>query len=241
MRPPTKGHRINNQAPSRRFGDGISPCEPPNRADFPHVNILSRIAIPLLASLISCAAEPPDPSRTEVKNDRPPAETGYLSESPLPEGWPEPGPYDRVTRKKYPAYRAASTSGGGANRPFGRLFSHIQRNGIPMTAPVEMKIDADESRSGQILEMAFLYQHPGVGKTGADGDRVEVRDMPAVETLSYAWQGPRNNATIAKARTAIDAELTKQNLQPAGYRLLGYNSPFVPRGRQTHELQALLP
>ena len=33
----------------------------------------------------------------------------YISEAPLPKGWPEPGPYKQVTRKSYPAYRAAFT------------------------------------------------------------------------------------------------------------------------------------
>ena len=37
-----------------------------------------------------------------------------------------------------------------------------------------------------------------------------------------------------------DAELARRNLKAAGYRLLGYNSPFVPRSKQTHELQAIL-
>jgi len=89
-------------------------------------------------------------------------------------------------------------------------------------------------------EMAFLYQFPEVGKTGGDGELVEVRDMPALETLSYAWQGPRNKETTAKARAAIDAELAKQKLKATGYRLFGYNSPFIPRSKQTHELQALI-
>jgi hypothetical protein len=90
-------------------------------------------------------------------------------------------------------------------------------------------------------EMAFLYQSSEVGKAGAAGELVEVRDVPAREALSYAWQGPRTGAATVRARAAIDAELARQNLKAAGYRLLGYNSPFVPRDRQTHELQALLP
>ena len=52
--------------------------------------------------------------------------------------------------------------------------------------------------------------------------------------------GARNDATTANARAAIDAELAKQKLKAKGYRLLGYNSPFVPRSKQTHELQALI-
>lgn len=168
-----------------------------------------------------------------------PAAPEYRAESPLPEGWPQPGPFNQVVRKKYPAYRAAFTAESGPNGGFMRLFRHIKRNNIPMTAPVVMKLGGSEAAAGGMEEMEFLYQNKSVGKTGADEGRVEVRDVPALDTLSYAWQGPRSGAD--KARAAIDAELSRQNLKAAGYRLLGYNSPFVPRGRQTHELQALLP
>lgn len=109
-----------------------------------------------------------------------------------------------------------------------------------MTAPVEMKLDGEAANTAKMEQMAFLYQSPEVGKTGADGADVEVRDVPAKAALSYAWQGARDDASTAKARAAIDAELEKRNLKADGYRLLGYNSPFVPRGKQTHELQAVL-
>ena len=165
-------------------------------------------------------------------------ENGYLSESPLPKGWPEPGPYDEVALKKYPAYRAAFSTGGRPNGEFMTLFRHIRRNDIPMTAPVEMTLDQDEKESAKMEGMAFLYQDASVGKTGADGKDVEVRDVEAVEALSYAWNGSRKD--VAKARGAIDAELRKRGLKASGYRLLGYNSPMVPNSRKTHELQALI-
>jgi hypothetical protein len=199
-----------------------------------------------VSCLIACVAPVmADPaSKLGGMNQKPSSHAGapeYRAESPLPEGWPQPGPFNLVVRKKYPAYRAAFTSESSPNGGFWRLFKHIERNKIPMTAPVEMKLDAAEAASGKMEEMAFLYQNKGVGETGADEGQVEVRDVPARDTISYAWQGPRNVASIAKARAAIDAELARQNLKADGYRLLGYNSPFVPQGRQTHELQALLP
>ena len=64
--------------------------------------------------------------------------------------------------------------------------------------------------------------------------------MPALSVLSYTWQGGRDNPSVASARALIDAELAKQDLKATGYRLLGYNSPFVPKSKQTFELQALL-
>lgn len=164
----------------------------------------------------------------------------YISEAPLPKGWPEPGPYKQVTRKSYPAYRAAFTPNKSANSGFRRLFSHIKSKGIPMTAPVEMTMQEGKNEEMQMEEMAFLYQSTQVGKTGKDGEEVVVRDVPAQETLSYAWQGLRSKSSIARARKALDEALAAQGLKASGYRLLGYNSPFILPWRQTHELQALL-
>ena len=199
----------------------------------------------LIACMIAAAspamAEPPakfDVSSGKAKAS--PAVAKYVSESPLPVGWPQPGPYYQVTRKNYPAYRAAITADSSSNGGFWRLFKHIERNQIPMTSPVEMKLDDEDANSMKMEEMLFLYQSPKVGKTGEDGEQVEVKDMPAIRTLSYAWQGPRDKAAVARARQAIDAELTKNKLKATGYRIFGYNSPFIPRAKQTFELQALL-
>ncbi len=205
------------------------------------MKITPRIVACLLGTLLPSLAEP---ASKVIGPDKaspvPAAEPHYKEESPLPKGWPEPGPFNQVVRKKYPAYRAAFTKETSPNGGFMRLFKHIKRNKIPMTAPVEMTLDESETQGMKMARMAFLYQSPEVGKTGADGDQVEVRDVPAQAALSYAWQGARDNASTARAREAIDAELAKQNLKAVGYRLLGYNSPFVPRARQTHELQALI-
>jgi hypothetical protein len=196
------------------------------------------LVITLSASLISAMADPASKAAAHPK--KPAAAPKYRSESPLPKGWPEPGPYDQVVRKKYPAYRAAFTPSSSPNGGFRTLFKHIQGNQIPMTAPVEMKLDPAEKNTVEMEEMAFLYQTPAVGKTGADGEHVEVRDVPAREALSYAWQGARTKAATARAREALDAELAKQKLTASGYRLLAYNNPFQLPSRQTHELQALI-
>jgi len=190
------------------------------------------------AVLHASAQHPANPSVKPVA----PAATGpvYLSESALPKGWPAPGPFYQVTRKEYPAYRAAFTASSSPNGGFWTLFKHIRRNGIPMTSPVEMTLK-DESGSGMNMQqMGFLYQSPEVGKTGADGETVSVRDVPAVSVLGYTWQGPRGEAEVATARAAINAVLAEKKLTATGYRLFGYNSPSVPRKKQTYELQALL-
>lgn len=194
-----------------------------------------------LATVIPAMAAPPS-SKFEVTPAHPQtaAEAKYVSESPLPKGWPEPGPYNQITRKNYPAYRAAVTADSGPNGGFMRLFQHIKRNNIPMTSPVAMKLDSEDPKGAKMEEMSFLYQSPEVGKTGADGENVEVKDMPALSVLSYTWQGGRDKTAVAKARALIDAELAKQNLKATGYRLFGYNSPFISRSKQTYELQAVL-
>ncbi len=91
---------------------------------------------------------------------------GYVDEAPLSEGWPKRGPYDQVTEKSYPAYRAAFTSGKSETSAFLTLFTHIRKNEIPMTAPVEMAM-ADAGDELKQSGIAFLYQNGGVGKKGA--------------------------------------------------------------------------
>jgi hypothetical protein len=214
------------------------PCGSVPPADVPAMKNQTMLVFSLLGGLLPLMADPA--SKSGAPHKKPAAAPEYRSESPLPKGWPEPGPFDQVARKKYPAYRAAFTPTSSPNGGFMKLFKHIERKGIPMTAPVEMKLDPSENKTTEMEEMAFLYQTPDVGQTGADGEHVEVRDVPAREALSFAWQGTRNETATARAREALDAELAKQGLKAVGYRLLGYNSPFIPPNRQTHELQALI-
>jgi hypothetical protein len=174
-----------------------------------------------------------------LQADQPAAEKpapAYVNEAPLPQGWPQPGPYDQVSEKKYPAYRAAFTNGKGETSAFWTLFAHIKRKDIPMTAPVEMGLDGENKQ----VSMAFLYQNGAVGNAGPDGNKVEVRDVPATTTLSYTWQGTDSKENIAKAKAALEAELGQRKAEPKGFRLLGYNGPETPRTKRTWELQALL-
>jgi SOUL heme-binding protein len=169
------------------------------------------------------------------------AQPAYISESSLPVGWPVPGPYNQVTQKDYPAYRAAFTTSGSPNGGFWTLFKHIKRNNIPMTSPVEMTMKNDPGSILKMEQMGFLYQSPAVGKTGADGDSVAVQDFPALRVLSYTWQGPRGEEQIALAKKAIEVQLQEKKLTTSGFRVFGYNSPSVSRDKQTYELQAILP
>ena len=167
-------------------------------------------------------------------------ESGYLEESPLPKGYPMPGPFGEITKKSYPAYRAAVTSTNGPNRGFMTLFRHIKKEDIEMTAPVEMKMA--ESKNGDLYmeEMAFLYRHTEQGKTGKDGEKVEVLDLPKLEVLNYAWQGSRSDKYVNEAKAKLIAEAKKRNLKYKNFRLLGYNSPMIRNAKKTHELQLIL-
>lgn len=185
------------------------------------------------ASILStaCVAQQPEKQKTVAPE--------YISEAPLPEGWPKPGPFNQVTEKTYPAYRAAVTPGTGQNFAFLRLFQHIKRNDIPMTSPVEMKME-NEGNKMKMTNMSFLYQNTDVGETGQDGKMVEVRDVPKIKTLSYTFQGKQTSENVQTAKRAIQAELDERNLKASGYRILGYNGPGVPASKKTWELQAIL-
>jgi hypothetical protein len=188
------------------------------------------IVLPLLFAFNSCATQ---------AVDKPTAAPAYVSEAPLPEGWPQPGPYNQVSLKTYPAYRAAFTKKPGQGIAFWTLFSHIKKNDIPMTSPVEMGMEAQE-KNLEMASMAFLYQSDKVGTAGAASSTVEVRDIAKAEVLSYTWQGDDTKENVATAKAAIDAELAAKKLTLDRYRMLGYNGPATPRNKATWELQALL-
>lgn len=187
------------------------------------------VALTALSFFVSCASQAQDP---------PSNAPSYVSEAPLPEGWPTPGPYDQVTRKTLPAYRAAFAKAGGRGASFWTLFLHIQKNSIPMTSPVEMSM-MEKEQTLEMASMAFLYQNDKVGTTGASG-AVEVKDVPKADVISYTWQGQDSKDNVAKAKAAIDAAIAEKKLTLERYRLLGYNGPSTPRNKATWELQALL-
>ena len=151
-------------------------------------------------------------------------------EAPMPAGFPAPGPVGRVVVKSYPSYRTARARGRGA---FGSLFGNIQKNGIEMTAPVEMSMD---DGLGEVA-MGFLYGSPSLGTAGKDGV-VEVVDVGPMTVLSIGLRGDADAETLALARGALEARLTAQGWTRAGdWRRLAYNSPFVPPAQRFSELQ----
>lgn len=215
-----------------------------------------------LAAMSLALAVPAAAETTAPPADTEPP-TPYVAEADLPEGFPMPGPAEQVLLKTYPTYRVAIAHGQGA---FWQLFGHIQREGIPMTAPVTMArasdhqadaqgeldhdtmLDADLSRNrmGEDLRMGFLYPATDVGNVGLDtaDNNVEVHDVAPMTVLSYGFFGDPSDAKIDVARAAIQTALPDRNttadqpLMAAGpWRLLGYNGPSVPRDRRYYEVQ----
>jgi hypothetical protein len=203
-----------------------------SRANLGHMKNPTLLTALLTATLVSACSQPGTSSSA--------MEPQYVNEAALPKDWPAPGPYNQATRKEYPSYRAAFTTSSSPNGGFWTLFKHIKRNNIPMTSPVEMTLKNEPGNALQMEQMGFLYQSKAVGKTGSDGETVTVRDIPALSVMSYTWQGPRDEASVAKAQKAIETQLRKNKLTSTSFRLFGYNSPSVPRKKQTFELQALL-
>lgn len=192
------------------------------------------LSISFFSSLIAAIAQP----ASKVSPDTAPMrEPKYVSESALPENWPAPGPYGLVAKKNYPASRAAFAAGSNEDSAFFTLFRHIKKEGIPMTAPVAMSLD---EQSGKTEDMAFLYQSTKIGKSGKQGGKVTVKDLPQTSVLSYAWLGSDSAANLAIARTAIDEKIRDGKLKITGYRLLGYNSPLLSANKRTYEFQAVL-
>lgn len=174
-------------------------------------------------------------------------------EAQLPQGFPEPGPAYQVVLKEYPPYRAARTAKRTGDNAFNRLFEHIQKNNIAMTAPVEMTLaQRDEGREGEEavadekvryreIDMAFVYRDPGLGVVGpADAaGGVEVVDLPGQLVLSLGFFGNADRQRVDDALTMVGRRLAERDdVGAAGApRLLGYNSPFIPAARRYHEVQ----
>ena len=164
-----------------------------------------------------------------------------IAEAKLPEGFPGPGPVGAVIVKEYPAYRLARTrSGAGDGGMFMRLFRHIERHDVKMTAPVEMTMPEGEA-GGTGSAMAFLYGSPEIGTPGpdpADAD-VVVEDVPPLTVASVGIRGGYGPATFARGEKQVRDWLRDHpEWEPAGPpRALAYNSPFVPGMLKYAEVQ----
>lgn len=154
-----------------------------------------------------------------------------VREAPLPLGFPAEALLHEIEIAHYPAYRLASAPIGGL--AFWRLFAHIQRERIAMTAPVETTWEG-----GREARMAFLYERPDQGRSGSDGS-VSVEDVPAMTVVRIGLRGNTNRVRVEEARGVLLGWLAEQDeWEVAGpLRVLGYNSPSVRGARRFFEVQ----
>ncbi|MEM1063709.1 MAG: heme-binding protein, partial [Planctomycetota bacterium] len=159
-------------------------------------------------------------------------------EGDMPPGFPAFTPVHAVELKQYPQYRVARADHGeGPDSAFFSLFGHIQRNSVKMTVPVEMRsAEGDASAT-----MAFLYERPDQGATGTDAedDRVEVVDVAPTTVLATGVRGRRREVGTEAAEARLNAWLAEHpDYAAAGpFRVMGYNSPFIPPDQQYFEVQ----
>lgn len=164
-----------------------------------------------------------------------------IAEASLPAGFPAPGPVGEVIVKTYPAHRMARAAAGNkADGMFMKLFRHIERNEIKMTAPVVMGWNEERAEAaagkepvaGRPESMAFLYGNPTLGTAGVDpaDPVVVVEDVPETVVVSIGLRGSYDEATMNRGLERLRAWLgAHPEWTVAGPpRSLAYNSPFVP-------------
>lgn len=159
-----------------------------------------------------------------------------IKEAEMPQGFPRYTPVGQIEIKHYPAYRKARASGASE---FWTLFGHINRNNVKMTAPVEMDYGDPRGENSTRRLMSFLYERPDQGIVGKQGS-IEVIDVPAMTIVSIGCRGDQTLAAVAEARDRLLKYLLENNREyvAAGpMRVMGHNSPFVPRDRNYFEVQ----
>jgi hypothetical protein len=161
-----------------------------------------------------------------------------LLEASLPEGFPHPTPLGEIEIKRYPAYRMAQADTSGSSA-FWALFGHIKREGIAMTAPVQMDYAAQAGAAAEQQSMAFLYGNPELGEPADDGS-VRVVDVLPMTVVSVGVRGVTAADSVAAARDKLEQWLEANRdryLADGPIRVMGYNSPFVPAERRYFEVQ----
>ncbi len=159
-------------------------------------------------------------------------------EAGQPVGFPGPTAVGEIEVKQYPGYRKALAR-TPQSLAFWTLFSHIKKNEIEMTAPVEMEHRSNSESGSAGQQMAFLYGDPSLGKPGKTG-LVDVVDVPPTTVLSIGIRGEQSGTSLRTARRLLETWLeTNQDAWVANgpYRTMAYNSPFVPREHNYFEIQ----
>jgi SOUL heme-binding protein len=170
---------------------------------------------------------------------------GYIAEGPLPDGFPPPAEVGKVVEKTYPLCRTYSAEG---NNAFMRCFAYLSKQKHEMTAPVIMEYErgADNANArpgadvnfANVARMHFVLADLSLDKPKQEGP-VLVADMPKMRVLSIAIQGEMSARQREDAEHKLDVESAKRkDIAAAGpKRVLGYNSPMVPRDKRFWEIQ----
>ncbi|MEQ8785746.1 MAG: heme-binding protein [Pirellulaceae bacterium] len=170
---------------------------------------------------------------------RPDLPPGYISEAPLPEGYPPPAAPGKVVEKSYPQSRTYSATGRGA---FFKCFSYLSLKRHEMTAPVVMDYpqgaDGEKPPADSAERMHFILEQPALDKTGKKL-LVEVADMPKLEVVSVAFQGDLTAEVFKSGEKKLrEYAAGKPGLKITGdLRVLGYNSPSVKPAERFWEIQ----
>ncbi len=181
---------------------------------------------------------------TLLAEEVPVAKPMMISEAKLPQDFPPPGPVNTVIIKTYPAHRLARVTAEKEddNGMFMKLFGHIQRNEISMTAPVQMEwTTAETAPARDPQSMAFLYGDAKVGSAGADpkDPRIIVEDVAELKVVSVGLRGGYGRDLLERGLKQLKEWLAKHpEWESTGTpRILGYNSPFVPNLFKYAEVQ----
>jgi hypothetical protein len=170
---------------------------------------------------------------------------GYVEEGPLPQGFPPPSEVGQVVEKSYPLCRTYSAEG---NNAFMRCFTYLVQEKHEMTAPVIMSYQKPANNAAaprgsdfdfmDVRRMHFILEEPSLDEPKEKG-QILVADMPKMRVLSIAFQGKMTADALEDAERKLDAELARrEGIVAAGpKRVLGYNSPMVPKGKAYWEIQ----
>lgn len=206
-------------------------------------NLLAVVS--LMAASICVSGSRLAPADEPAAGSEPKYPAGYITEGPLPEGFPPPSEPGAVVEKNYPLCRTYSAAG---NNAFGQCFVYLATRKHEMTAPViidyKPRGDGERAKPGDDLDamnvarMHFILEKPTLDEPKKVGPIV-VADMQTLRVLSLAIQGEMTEKVLEEAEQKLNAEIARRgDVVAAGpKRVLGYNSPMVPRGKAFWEVQ----
>jgi hypothetical protein len=158
---------------------------------------------------------------------------------------PPPSEVGQIVEKRYPC---AERTRRREQRIHALLYL-LTKHWHEMTAPVIMDYKRREPsdkpkaianfNAMDINRMHFVLERPVLDELKNEG-AVVVADMPTMRVLSIAFQGQFSADALEQVEKKLAAEIeSRKDLTVVGpYRVLGYNSPFVPKDKAFWEIQS---